>query len=183
MRLNIIHVYFGFFLLITILRGFMNFPMPAVAASGGTNITANAGVAVPIQVQASNEAAAPILNENEVPVLSEAEVNTLTDTVQSFRYSLPEYIGIMLIDMVALIGIFGAGFKKEIFFPLFWKVFLFIFCIVEGYVIYRSSWNSSFWVFLWSLAMILPAPYAIFGYGFTFRWAEYEKRRKDNDSD
>lgn len=175
MRINIIQVYFGFFLLITILRGFMNFPLPAGAASGATNMTTNAGVAVPVQVQASNEAAAPILNEHEV--------NTLADTVQVYKYSLPEYIGIMLFDMIALIGIFGAGFKKEIFTPWFWKVFLFIFSIVEGYVIYRSSWNSSFWVFVWSLAMILPAPYAIFGYGFTFRWAEYEKRRKDNDSD
>jgi hypothetical protein len=163
MRLNIIQVYFVFYLLITILRGFMNFPVPAGAAPSGTNFTANAETLAAGQTNGSIVPAEP-----DIP---------------RYTYSIPEYAVILIVDIIALIGIFGAGFKKEIFFPMFWKVFLFIFCIVEAYVIYRSSWNSTFWVFVWSLTMILPAPYAIFGYGFTFRWAEYEKRRNNDDSD
>lgn len=81
------------------------------------------------------------------------------------------YIVIILMDALALIGIFGYAYKKEVFKPMFWKIFLPFFTLLETYIIASSAYVS-FWVLLFAISLILPAPYTIYLYGFVHRWVE-----------
>lgn len=148
MRLDIIHLYFVIFLLIVIARGIFNFPIDR------------------------RQASLPPTNK----IFFTNTLTPLPETVWDKGFTVYEYIIMMITDIIILIGIIGLSARREIFTPQFWKGFLFIAVLVEGYIIYRTSWNAPFGIFLWSLAMILPAPYAIFAYGFRFRWVKYEKR-------
>ncbi|OHD54576.1 MAG: hypothetical protein A2Y33_03480 [Spirochaetes bacterium GWF1_51_8] len=163
MRLNVIHIYFFLFLLIVVARGIFMFPL---LPQNQDPMTTN-GIVL------TNTLITNTMAANGIPV---------EPPDPRYIYSWAEYIPIIIFDLIALIGIFCLGAKKELFVPIFWKIFLVLFFLIEAYVIYRSAWNSKFWTFLWSLAMILPAPYAIWGYAFGFRWVEYEKRRKEHDA-
>ena len=82
------------------------------------------------------------------------------------------YIVMIVVELVALIGIFGFAFKKQIFSPIFWKIFLIPFILLEGYIIYTSTFQDVFGIFIYSLAVILPALYTIFAYGFKYKWVD-----------
>jgi hypothetical protein len=106
----------------------------------------------------------------------------LRKEAEPMKVSVAFYVILVLTELIALLGIFGMAFNKQIFFPLFWKIFLVPFIAVEGYLIYTTSFQEAFLVFLYSLALILPAPYTIFLYGFKYKWVTNTKTEETNDA-
>ena len=100
------------------------------------------------------------------------------------------YIALITVDALALIGMMGLNLKKNIFNKWFWRIFLFIFSFVELWLI-ASMGFGKLWKNLYSLALILPAFYTIYLYGFSFNWKigkinadlKRQKKGEKNDTD
>lgn len=142
-----------------------------------------------VKPESQKPAIESVSNTNIQEKITDIEKKLSNDLAQSpippkpklMRIPFAMYIIMVIIELVALIGIFGFAFKKQIFSSIFWKIFLIPFVLIEGYIIYTSTFQDIFLVFIYSLAIILPAPYTIYAYGFKYKWINNKPKTTEEE--